>query len=344
MNNIRLGYACINTSLKDKKICVNKTCRLKTAIDKGDSQSIFDFLSDLAITNLTNMFKILSWNRKNNIYFYRMSSDMFPHVNNHRIQKHMSIEHWHNYSNLIFAKSLIHKIGQYAQKYQIRLTMHPDHFNQLGAKKEEVLVNTITDLAWHARLLDLLEEGADLYNLYLKYHNRNLEVKENIIYHSILCIHGGGKYDSKEKTLQRWKDNFRNLPKYIQKRICLENDERCYNVKDLLPVCQELNIPLIFDFHHYDCWAHYHQDNPNQLHISDFLPDILKTWEKRNITPKFHLSDQADGKRVGAHHDYVGCIPDELLDLIKQKYKFDIMIEAKQKDLAVLKLQEKYSL
>lgn len=349
--NTRLGYACINTELKKHKVCCNRTCRLDTAIKKGVesnfpkgseeySLNIYEFLCEYGRNNLIEMYKIISWSRKHDIYFYRMSSDMFPHINNTRIQEHMLPEHWKKYESLEFAIDIIEQIGLYVQKYGIRLTMHPCHYNQLATPKKSVLENTITDLAWHSRLLDLLQVGAEAYIQHLK--NTNRPVTENVLKHGVLCIHGGGTYGDKPAAIKRWCHNFKNLPKNIQNRICVENDERGYNVEDLLPICKQLNIPLIFDFHHYNCWRHYHLENGDQLPISELLPQILKTWERRNIIPKFHLSDQAKDKRVGAHHDYVESIPKELLLLMEQNYKFDIVIEAKMKEKAVQKLYEKY--
>jgi len=185
-----------------------------------------------------------------------------------------------------------------------------------------------------------MSQAAAGYNQYLL--NNDRPVFKNILDHGILCVHGGGVYGDKPEAIKRWKQNFQRLPDIIKTRIALENDEKCYSVEDLLPICNELNIPLIFDFHHYNCWSHYHPDNPNQKPIPELLPLILKTWEIRNMIPKFHLSDQAENKKVGAHHDYVQTIPSELLDLVETKYRFDIMIEAKQKELATLFLIQKY--
>ena len=153
----------------------------------------------------------------------------------------------------------------------------------------------------------------------------------------------GGMYGNKAETIKRWKQNYKNLPANIQKRVCLENCEKCYNAEDVLPVCQDLKIPLIFDFHHYACWANYHPENPEQKSIEELMPQILETWKVRGMTPKFHLSDQAEDKKVGAHHDYVQEIPPILLQYGKLQ-KIDIMIEAKMKELATLKLKKKYSL
>jgi len=326
---------------------------LNTAISKGEnsgypqtdkrySRAIYDFLTDISIKNLEAVYKILAWSKNNNIFFYRMSSDMFPHLANEKIREHLTTEDWNNYNNLVFAYDIIFDIGKYAQKYNMRLTMHPDHFNQLGSKNTDVVKNTFSDLFWHAKLLDLLEEGAQSYIIYSKQKDVNYN-KENVLKDGILCIHGGGTYGDKNSAIERWKDSFNKLPENVKRRVCLENCEKGYNVEDLLPICEELNIPLIFDFHHYACWRYYHEENGDQKDIKILLPRILKTWEKRQIIPKFHLSDQADDKKVGAHHDYVENIPNELIDLFKSGYKFDIMIEAKKKELAVMKLYKKYA-
>ena len=350
----RLGYACINVTLKDYDICCNRTCRLATAINKGVqtntpegsekySLAIYNFLTEMGKKNLEAMYKIIAWSKNNNIFFYRMSSDMFPHINNSRIKEHMTEEHWLDYFTLTFALDIIYEIGKYVQKYNIRLSMHPDHYNQLGTKTESVLENTFTDLYWHARLLDLLEIGADAY---IKHLNKNLDVKNVVKIAGTLCIHGGGTFKDKKESIKRWKNNFKKLPENIRNRICLENCEKSYSVEDLLPICEELGIPLIFDFHHYACWANYHKENPEQSDISVLMPRILETWKdkihKIHKIPKFHLSDQAEDKNVGAHHDYVESIPDILLGMIG-KMDFDIMIEAKMKELAVIKLMKKYS-
>ncbi len=351
-SNTRLGYACINDTLSKYKISCNKTCRLNTAIKKGIesgfkkgsfeySLTIYNFLCEYGRKNLTSMYKIISWSRKHSIYFYRMSSGMFPHISNKRIQEHILDAHWKKYISLEFVNDIIHEIGLYVQKYGIRLTMHPDHYNQLATPTKSVLENTIADLTWHTQLLDLLEIGADSYRKHLK--NTNRCVTDNILKHGTLCLHGGGTYGDKPLAIKRWCKNFKNLDSRIRRRICLENDEKGYNVYDLLPICKALNIPLIFDFHHYNCWKNYHIEDEEQKPITVLMPFILETWERRGLIPKFHLSDQAKGKRIGAHHNYVESIPSELLTLIEEKYKFDIMIEAKMKEKAVQKLIIKYN-
>ena len=73
------------------------------------------------------------------------------------------------------------------------------------------------------------------------------------------------------------------------------------------------------------------------------MPRILKTWEKRGIRPKFHLSEQKPGKPVGSHSAFVSKIPKEFLEIPK-KYgiAFDIILETKAKELAIGRLYRQY--
>ena len=66
-------------------------------------------------------------------------------------------------------------------------------------------------------------------------------------------IHIGGVYGDKETTLERWAQGFQHLSDNCKKRLTLENDDWVvgFSVKDLLPLSQLCNIPIVFDFHHH---------------------------------------------------------------------------------------------
>ena len=67
---------------------------------------------------------------------------------------------------------------------------------------------------------------------------------------SVMIMHMGGVFGDKAATLDRFRTNYARLSESVKARLVLENDEICYNVDDLMPICQELNIPIIFDYHH----------------------------------------------------------------------------------------------
>jgi UV DNA damage endonuclease len=296
---VRLGYACINTCLPSP----NKSCTLKTLRLSKDP---YELLKEKSFQNLKYMLEILKWNKQHNIMFYRCSSSMFPHISNPQIIPIIGQEAFDDYNSLTPFLSVLKTIKEFAKK--MRLTMHPGQFVQLSSQKEHVVKNSLLDLAWHARFLDLVG---------------NCE--------STICIHGGGTFGDKKTTLQRLTCELNKLPIFIKSKICLENCENSWSAEELLPVCNAVGIPLIFDFHHYNCYK------GKQSPIVDILPKILETWKGRR--PKFHLSDQDPNKRLGAHHDYVQKIP---IELIRLKRGFDIMIEAKAKEKAMMYLYKKY--
>jgi UV DNA damage endonuclease len=327
---VRFGYACINLSLKSKKITTNKTCRLATIDKYATSIDKYNFLTAKSLENLKHLKIIIQWHIDNNHHFYRLSSDMFPHISSPELDKRLDPEHLEQYRSLSFAKDILGEIGELAYRNNIRVTMHPGQYNQLGSPTVSVVEKTFVDLAWQAQIFEIMD-GA----IYKKFGISNAFIN------SILCIHGGGVYNDKASALNRWVKNFQAMPEYVRNRIALENCEKGYCVDDLLPVCNKLNIPLIFDFFHYVCYNHYHPKE-TQRSITELMPDILKTWHIRGMRPKFHLSNQAPNKCVGSHSDYVESVPDELLQLHQSGIPFDIMVEAKQKDIAMIYLMNKY--
>ena len=54
-----------------------------------------------------------------------------------------------------------------------------------------------------------------------------------------------GTFGDKAATLDRFRGAYATLQPTIKARLVLENDELCYNVDDLLPICEELIIPIV---------------------------------------------------------------------------------------------------
>jgi hypothetical protein len=117
--------------------------------------------------------------------------------------------------------------------------------------------------------------------------------------------------------------------------LVLENDELGYSVSDLLPVCQKLSVPLVLDWHH-------HYINPGTVtDLVSLLPTINKIWMDKGIKPKQHYSESRRGAKtimeLRAHSDRVKNLPPTTDDV-------DLMIEAKDKEQAVLELYKLYDL
>ncbi|KIJ18576.1 hypothetical protein PAXINDRAFT_110020 [Paxillus involutus ATCC 200175] len=300
----RLGYACLNTILRNKQpasegIFCSRTCRINSIKKNG-----IDWVKDLGRQNAEDMLKIIEWNEQNNIHFMRISSDMFPFAS-HAI---------YGYS-LDYCAPLLAQLGTLAKKYGHRLTTHPGQFTQLGSPREAVVRSSIRELKYHAEMLDFMGVDQD----------------------GVMIIHGGGVYGDKEAALARMKKVIRDdLPPDVRARLVLENDELCYNAADLLPICTELGIPLVFDYHH-------DMLNPSpKLPPSAIMEQANEIFRRRGIKPKQHYSEPRDGAvgvmELRAHSDRCKSLPKGLPD------DMDLMIEAKDKEQAVLHLYRIYNL
>lgn len=303
---IQLGLCCLNSTLRKMKppVFSSRKMIIRTVKEQG-----IDTLKAKIIQNLKDTLTLIDWNEANGIKVFRLSSELFPHKSNPKVEDY----------DFDFAKDLLKQIGDKAKKYNQRLTFHPGQYNVIGTPNIKAYEQTICDLTYHATVLDLM--GMD----------------EN----SVMVIHGGGLYKDKEATLKRWCKQYLKLPDIIKKRLVLENCERCFSIQDCLRVSKTVNIPVVFDTHHFECYKQLHP-NEEFKPASVYMPYILDTWKRRNIKPKFHVSEQGSG-RCGHHSDYIETIPDYLLE-IREKYgvDIDIMIEAKKKELAIFKLYEKY--
>ena len=200
---------------------------------------------------------------------------------------------------------ILKRCGDKATQYGQRLSFHPGPFNVLVSPKEAVVQNTINDLEVHGRLMDALGLSKTPYNK--------------------INIHCNGVYGDKQSAMNRFIDNFKLLSNSVKSRLTIENDDKAsmYSVKDLMYIHNAIKIPIVFDYHH-------HTFNTGNLSEQDALELAMSTWPK-GIRPVTHYSESKMGSKPQAHSDFVERIPETYGNIV------DIMVEAKQKDLAILK-------
>jgi UV DNA damage endonuclease len=303
---IQLGLCCLNTVLREQNppIFSSRSIVLKTFETKG-----VEYLKEKIVQNLKDTLTMMDWNEANGIKVFRLSGEMFPHKSNHRAPDY----------TFDFAIELLKQIGQKSKQFKQRLTFHPGQFNCIGSPNNDVIKNTIADLQYHADVLDLMELDKN----------------------SVMVIHGGGVYNDKESTKKRWCENYLKMPENIKNRLVLENCEKNFSIIDCLEISTIINIPVVFDTHHFECYKILHPDEHFET-PGYYMEAILNTWKRRDIKPKFHISEQGSGK-CGHHSDYVENIPSYLLEIpFKYNTYIDIMIEAKMKEQSLFKLYKKY--
>jgi UV DNA damage endonuclease len=199
--------------------------------------------------------------------------------------------------------------------------MHPGQYAQLGSPNESVVTQTIKDLNLHADIL--------------------LAMGMTPALGSVIIIHGGGTFGDKPAAITRWKENFRKLPESTAQFIALENDEFQYSVLDLLPLCQELHIPLCVDFFHHEVSLRVGKMESFNIYGRDLLAKVLSTWKLRGIKPKCHYSEQRPDSRPSSHSDCISELPRSLILFAYENF-VDIMLEVKHKDTCALEIYEKY--
>lgn len=298
---VRLGYCCINLSLADQKVTANRGMVKKTFEQKGPT-----YAGELAYLNLCDLLTILKWNVANDIYVYRMSSDIFPWMSEYEITKLANFD-------LIQAK--LTEIGEYVIDNGIRVSMHPGQFDVLCSPNPNVVEKTIIDLDKHAQIMDLMGlPSAPVFPI---------------------NIHLGGTYGDKESAAARFCENFARLAPSTKSRLVVENDDKAtqFSVADLYQmVYMKIGTPITFDFHH-------HRFCDGGLDEETALKLAHSSW--RGIIPLTHYSSCKktfeDASVIArSHADYV------YEKINTYGLTFDIEIEAKAKDLAVLQYRKNW--
>lgn len=249
--------------------------------------------------NLIDLREILENNEKFNIKLFRISSDIVP-LGSHIINEIP----W----NIYFQKELC-EIGEYIKKCGMRVSMHPGQYTVLNAEKEDIVAKAIKDLEYHARFLDSL--GVDGSNK--------------------IILHIGGAYGDKDAAINRFIENFRRLPHSVKNRLVIENDDRIFNIEDLLYVSSKINIPVIFDNLHHEC------NHEIEMPIKQIMKKVAKTWSEKDGNIKVHYSQQNPQKHIGAHSNSI--IVKNFLEYYEQikEFNLDIMVEVKDKDISAIK-------
>jgi len=137
--------------------------------------------------------------------------------------------------------------------------------------------------------------------------------------------------DTVKEWLKEGKDMKAKSP-LCSKRLVVENDDKAsmYSVVDLYNgIFSNIKVPITFDFHH-------HRFNSSDLSEEEAFILAKHTWDYHNVKPLFHYSScrrtfEDPGCKVQAHADF---IYEKINDY---GWNVDIEVEAKAKELAVLK-------
>lgn len=273
-------------------------------------------------TSLAYLDSILEHLAKFRIRMYRMSSDLAPYAT------HPNMPQFHGMVRE--SASELRAIGAKARSLDIRLSFHPSQYIVLNSPDPNLTRKSVWDVTSQAEMLDLMELGPE----------------------AVIVIHVGGTYGDRPSSNARWVETWRTLPEAARRRLVLEHDDTRFSASDTLWIHELTGVPLVFDHQHFWCF------NPEGLELRDTLARMLATWPE-GVRPKAHFSSPRTELREVKRRDvntrkvttaniapvWTGhadfCHPFEFITFMRlaEGLEFDVMLEAKAKDLALIRLR-----
>lgn len=273
-------------------------------------------------TSLAYLDAILDHLDTHDIRMYRMSSDLAPYAT------HPDMPQFH--AMVRDSATDLAVVGAKAKRLGIRLSFHPSQFVVLNSPDPDLVAKSVWDLSSQAEMLDLMDLGPE----------------------AVLVIHVGGTYGDRAAGNARWVETWHRLPEPVRRRLVLEHDDLRFSASDTLWIHERTGVPLVFDHQHFLCL------NPDGLDMRATLERMLATWPA-GVRPKVHFSSPRTEFRTARRKDpqsrktvevplapvWTGhadfCQPFEFIAFMRLAagLRFDVMLEAKAKDLALIKLR-----
>jgi UV DNA damage endonuclease len=284
---MKIGYPCINTTIGCRS---NRTFRLKSYSEER--------LKEAVENNLACLTRILHFNVRHNLLFFRITSDLVPFAS-HPVCRFNWQEHF---------EAHFKSIGDFVRSNGIRVSMHPDPFIVINSVDSNVFENSVRELAYHTHVLDLME----------------LDTTAKV------QIHIGGVYGNKEKSMKRFVERFEKLDAIIRRRLVIENDDRSYSLDDCLQVSEETSVPVVFDVFH-------HEINNSGETTWKALELFTETWREDDGLPMVDYSLQRENSLKGKHAESINPEYFRSFLEETKPFDFDIMLEIKDKEKSALK-------
>ncbi|HKP89820.1 MAG TPA: UV DNA damage repair endonuclease UvsE [Thermoleophilaceae bacterium] len=222
------------------------------------------------------------------------------------------------------------EVGALARERGIRLSSHPGQYTVLNSEDAAVRAAAVAELEVQAALLDALGQPPE----------------------GVVVVHVGGGAGGTGAASDRFARGFEALSERARARLVVENDDRTFGLVDVLPLADRCGVPVVWDVLHHRCV------DPARIPDDEALGLALATWPD-GVTPKVHYSSPRldvteERRRVGRRVERRPLLPQlrahaDLIDPIGFEYflrhaargrDFDVMLEAKAKDLALARLRE----
>ena len=332
----RIGFACKWIDRPDQVDGIKSTDDAKQYntgsttvawLDRQTKDVAEQKLWDLMVQNIESTRKLIE--RVGKLDFHlrmvRISSDILP-VYTHGTWGYF----WLRPDVLAYAEKHFGEVGDQARKCGVRLSFHPGQFTVLASDNPEIVRRSVEEFEYHADMIRWMGYGQTFQDFKCNVHIAGRAGYQGII------------------------DVYPKLSVEARNTITIENEEMKHGLDDCLNLVGTL--PIVLDIHHH--WireGHY-------INLKDArVARILDSW--RGVRPTLHYSVSREDVLTAHPNDIV---PNHT-ELLEQGYKkskmrahsdfywntacndwalsfldeFDIMCEAKGKNLASFALYER---
>jgi UV DNA damage endonuclease len=265
--------------------------------------------------------RILDRLERDRISMYRMASSFVPYAT------HPDLPQFRGQLEQCAAE--LERVGARVRALDVRLSTHPGQYVVLNSVREDVREAALRDVELQAALLDALGLGEE----------------------AVVVLHVGSAEGGTEHGKDRFLAGVERLSARARARLVIENDDRTYALADVLQLSERSGLRVVWDI------LHHHCHDPHGIPDREALEHALATWTGRG-TPKIHYSSPKTavaerrvrkGRRVErslvlpqlrAHADMIDPIAFEaFLRDVAGDLPFDVMLEAKAKDVALMRLR-----
>ena len=328
---MKIGFACkYHSDDKQEQRRYNfstTTWRALQQLEHGDRVDKLESLCEGNVGKLANLLVCVG-SLPVEARMLRLSGDIFPLIT------HPGTTEVYQEIDVSGLRDLLRYLGSYARQMDIRLSFHPGQFTILGSSNPRVVEDSIRELEYHTWLLTSMG--------YSGWHDHGVAIN----------IHAG----SKSSSLGVLRQNIGQLSEACRNFLTIENDEFSW---DLATLARDLGdiVAIVPDLHHE--WIHCgHYAEPDS-YVMDW---VVESW--RGVRPKLHCAfsrEEILGERVTRdtlpnlayltgvlglkkselrkHSD--GMWHPALMDYYAQfTDRFDIMVEAKHKQVAAQQLYD----
>jgi UV DNA damage endonuclease len=206
-----------------------------------------------------------------------------------------------DWESSIFITYTMNRINKLASSNNITLIIHPDQFCIINSPDNKVVQNSINILKQHELLCNYMG-----------------------IKHIIL--HTGGVYGDKDKAITSFIDNYLNLSDSLQILVALENCHY-FSANDIKLISDLCGVNTVYDLHHERIINNDVNTLTHKLNIARLKPVIC------------HISSGKSSVIDKSHADYISDDDIEVFSEVLKYYNGIIEVEAKMKDLAIIKIK-----